>query len=351
MISIILIAFVSLIGLLILHEGGHFIAAKRFGVEVEEFGVGYPPRLFGKKIGETIYSLNLLPLGAFVRIPEKKLRDKPIWQRAVILIAGIVSFWVICAILITIIFWIGSPFQISDEEEGNLINPRVQIVTVSSGSPAEEAGLEIGDVIEKLKVKSEKLKVNKVGQVQEFTKEHKGEEIVLTIKRGKEELDVNLVPRVSPPEGQGPMGVGLARVATKKYPLTGAVLQGVLTTLTLTWQIVLGLVNIIKRAVLRKPFEAKLVGVVGILDIFVKAGVLGPIYFLQTLALISLHLAVANALPIPVADGGRLLFLAIEKIRKKPLNEKIEQRINAFFFALLLFLMIWITIRDIGRLI
>ena len=156
MISIILIAFVSLIGLLILHEGGHFIAAKRFGVEVEEFGVGYPPRLFGKKIGETLYSLNLLPLGAFVRIPEKKLREKPIWQRAVILMAGIVSFWVICAILITIIFWIGSPFQISDEEEGNLINPRVQIVTVSSGSPAEEAGLEIGDVIEKLKVKSER---------------------------------------------------------------------------------------------------------------------------------------------------------------------------------------------------
>jgi len=375
MVLIILIAFFSLIALIILHEFSHFALAKKFGVEVEEFGIGYPPRLVGKKIGETIYSLNLLPFGAFVKIPEGELKTKPFWQRFLILIAGIVSFWVICTILITIIFYIGAPFQVSDEENENLIDPRVQIVTISPYSPAEEAGLGTGDIIASLKLKitpkeslrlptgqeNEKpapyrnevsgtgLKINKVKEVQEFTNLHKGQEIVLTIKRGEEIFEVILIPRISPPEGEGPLGVGLVRIATKKYSLLEAPVQGILTTLRLTWVIFLGIIQLIKRAVLRKPLEVELVGPVGILDIFVRAGILGPVYFLQTIAIISLHVAIINALPIPVVDGGRVVFLAIEKIRKKPLNEKIEQRINFIFFALLITLMLWVTMKDIGR--
>ncbi|GAH75098.1 unnamed protein product, partial [marine sediment metagenome] len=109
---IILIVFISLIGLIILHEFGHFAIAKKFGVRVEEFGIGYPPRIFGKKIGETLYSLNLLPFGAFVKIYGEEggiesahsFTGKPIWQRALIILGGVVSFWIISAILLSIVF-------------------------------------------------------------------------------------------------------------------------------------------------------------------------------------------------------------------------------------------------------
>ena len=349
MLSIILIAFISLISLLVLHEFGHFIMAKKFGVEVQEFGIGYPPRIIGKKIKQTIYSLNLLPFGAFVKIDEKKLREKPIWQRAIVLIAGIVSFWIISIILISIIFSAGAPIQVLDKENQGLINPKVQIISIAPDSPANIAGLETGDVISELRISDYKLQIDKVGQVQEFANQYKGQEIILSIEREQDILKVNLIPRISVPSGQGAMGVGLARIAIKKYSLLQAIPRAVLTTFRMTWQIVLGFLEMFKRLVLGKPIQAELVGPIGIFDIFVQAGNLGAIYFLQTLVLISLHIAVINALPIPVTDGGRLLFLGIEKIRKKPLNEKIEQRINIVFFALLIVLMVWVTIKDIGR--
>jgi regulator of sigma E protease len=325
--------------------------AKKFGVEVEEFGLGYPPRLFGKKKGGTLYSLNLLPFGAFVRISEEKLREKPIWQRILVLLGGIVSFWIVSFVLITIVFWLGVSFQVSDEEDGHLINPQVQIVAVLSDSPAEQAGLKAGDIIIKVKSQSSKAKdIDKIRQVQDFTKEHKGEEITLTIQRDEEIFEVNLIPRVSPPQGQGALGVALTRLATKKYSLAGALFQGFLTTFKLTGQIVFAFGQMVKKLVAREPVGGELVGPVGIFDIFIKAGNLGVVYFLQTVALISLHIAVINALPFPVADGGKLLFLALEKIRKKPLNERTEQGINMAFFALLLALMLWVTIKDINRL-
>jgi len=349
MLSIILIAFISLISLLVLHELGHFIMAKKFGVEVQEFGIGYPPRLIGKKIKDTIYSLNLLPFGAFIKIDEKELKQKPIWQRAIILIAGIVSFWIISIILISIILSAGAPIQVLDEENEGLINPKVQIIAVAPDSPANIAGLEIGDIISGLRISDYELQVDKVGQVQEFADKYKGQEIILNIERGQDVLEVKLAPRVLPPSGQGAMGVGLARIAIKKYSFLQAIPRAVLSTFRMTWQIVLGFFEMFKNLILRKPIQAELVGPIGIFDIFVQAGNLGAVYFLQTLVLISLHIAVVNALPIPAADGGRLLFLGIEKIRKKPLSEKIEQRINIVFFVLLIMLMILVTIKDISR--
>jgi regulator of sigma E protease len=349
MLSIVLIAFVSLILLLIIHEFSHFIAAKKFKAGVDEFGIGYPPRLLGKKIGPTIYSLNLLPFGAFVRIPEKKMRELSIFKRAVIILAGVMSFWAICIVLFIIVFWLGSPFRISDQESGNLLNPRVLIVAVDPGSPAETAGLKVGDNIIGLALGDDNLLIDKVSQIQDFIQEHEGDKIVLTIKRGKQTLEIDLAPRVTPPEGQGPMGVGLARVATKKYSFLAAIGESVVTTFKLTGQIIAGLLKIVQNVVLKKPTGAELIGPVGVLDVFVNAGILGPVYFLQTVALVALHAAVVNALPIPVADGGQLMFLVLEKIRKRPLNEKIEKNINAVFFGLLVALMIWVTIKDINR--
>ena len=177
MIFTIIIVFFSLIGLMALHEFGHFVIAKKCGVKVEEFGIGYPPRIIGKKIGQTFYSLNLLPFGAFVKIQGEEGRDarasreagapvlgiesaqsfseKPIWQRASIVLGGVVSFWLISAILLSIVFGLGVSQAISDEAEAK--NPKVQIVAIVSGSPAEKAGIRLGDTIASLKLKMKNL--------------------------------------------------------------------------------------------------------------------------------------------------------------------------------------------------
>ena len=354
-----LIAFLSLIGLIILHEFGHFILAKKFGVKVEEFGIFLPPRLIGKKIGETIYSLNLLPFGAFVKLYGEEDREKreywsftkkPIWQRALIVLGGVVSFWIISAILLSVVMGLGAPTAISDEENENLIDPKVQIAAIAPGSPAEEAEIKPGDTIKQLIINNQQLTINKVKEVQELTEKYKGEEVTLTIQRGKEIFDVRLVPRVSPPEGEGPMGVALVRTAIKSYPWYQAPIQGVIATGNLTMAVIQGWGQALVNAIKGLPTGVQLMGPVGILGLFAQVGQLGVNYFLQFIAIISIYIALFNILPIPALDGGKLLFLGIEAARKRPISQKIEQQITAIFFALLIALIIWVTIKDIARL-
>ncbi|MBZ9573007.1 site-2 protease family protein [Patescibacteria group bacterium] len=368
MILTILIVFFTLIGLLVLHELGHFILAKKFGVEVEEFGIGYPPRIFGKKIGETIYSLNLLPFGAFVRIKgeegkigvedARSFSGKPIWQRTLILVGGVVSFWIIAILILSFVaFKFGLPTAISDEANQNITGAEVQIVQVSEDSPAQMAGISVGDIITKLKSstdphsKNEKLKIDKVKEVQEFTEENLGQEVTLTIKRGKEVFDINLTPRVSPPEGEGAMGVGLVRRVLMKYPWYQAPLQGVLVTSrqTIAMPIILG--EILGKAIQGEKVEGvKFVGPIGIGEMMGQALRIGFGNFLLLVAMISIWLALFNLLPIPAVDGGRLLFLGIEKVKGSPVNPNLERNITALFFTILVILMIFITIKDILRL-
>ena len=361
MVLTIIIAFVSLLGLITLHELGHFLLAKKFGVKVEEFGIGYPPRLFGKKIGETIYSLNLLPFGAFVKIygHEKRIEDprsfstKAFYQKSLIILGGVVVFWVVSAILLSIVMGIGVPSAISDEEGGILKDPKVQIATIAPGSPAEAAELKIGDAI--IGIKSQELEsksINKVGEIQEFTQAYKGEEVILTIQRGDKIFDVSLIPRVSPPEGEGPMGIALVRTALRSYPWYIAPVEGVKATGALTVAVVRGWGMVFSSLFQGEgvPPGVEIGGPVRIFELFVDVGALGTSYFLQFIALISISLALINILPIPALDGGWFVFLVIEKIKGKPLNDKIVQKVSATFFFLLIALMVWITIKDVIRL-
>ena len=366
MVLTIIIAFFSIITLLIIHEFGHFFIAKRFGIEVEEFGVGFPPRLFGKKIGGTLYSLNLLPFGAFVKIPSVEgeggkgrdeennsvLENIPIWKKALIILAGVISFWLVGIILLSIVFCLGTSQVISDEEPGPLVNPKVQIVAVGPGSPAETAGIKVGDAIKQLTISNQQLTITKVRDVQEFTEEHKGQEIVLTIERGKEIFEVSLVPRISPPEGEGAMGVALVRTSEKSFPFFQAFIKGVETTINLTQAIVVGLADVLLNLIKGQglPQGVQFMGPIGIGSLAAQAVQVGISYFLQFIAIIAIYLAIFNLLPIPALDGGRLLFLGIEKIKGSPVNQKIEQNITAGFFILFITLMIWVTIKDIVRL-
>lgn len=365
MVLTIIIAFFSIIALLIIHEFGHFIMAKRFGIEVKEFGVGLPPRLFGKKIGGTVYSLNLLPFGAFVKIPSiegrdeknnkenyQKLENIPVWQRTLIILAGVVSFWLVAIILLSIVFSIGTFQAISDEEPGPLINPRVQIVAVAPGSPAEEVGIKIGDTIKELRIADYGLEVNRVKEVQEFAEKYKGEKIVLVVERSKEIFEISLTPRVFPPEGEGAMGVSLVRTAEKSYPFFQAFIKGIEMTISLTGAIVIGLAEVLLSLIQGKglPPGVQFMGPIGIGSLVAQAVRVGASYFLNFIAIIAIYFAVFNLLPIPALDGGRLLFLGIEKIKGSPINQKIEENITAGFFVLLIALMVLVTIKDIARL-
>ncbi len=345
---IVIIAFFSLIGLLVLHELSHFVVAKSFGVQVDEFGLGYPPRLFGKKIGETLYSINLIPFGAFIGIKNENLEKQPIWQRALILAAGIISFWIFSIILIAIVFMLGAPVQISDEAVQGFTEPKIQIIGISPDSPAEKAEIKAGDVILQIEKLNQGAKdINKVAEVQNFIQECKGQEIILKIQRGKEILEIAAAPRSSYPENEGALGIALVRVGIKEYSWYNALSGGFKQTIALTGLIISGLTRAVYNVFLGRPSGVNLVGPIGILDFFVQSGGLGVSYFLQTMALISLNLAIFNALPIPVADGGRLALLGLEKIRKKPLNRRTEQKIDNFFFICLLAIMLLSTIKDI----
>ncbi|MEK7519320.1 MAG: M50 family metallopeptidase [Patescibacteria group bacterium] len=353
-----LIAFFSLITLVVIHEFGHFIVAKKFGVKVEEFGVFFPPRLFGKKFGETLYSFNLLPFGAFVKIygeegggleDARSFSTKPVWQRALIILAGVISFWIVAVILLSVVMGLGAPTAISDEDNGKLQNPKVQISVLSPGSPAEVAGLRIGDTIRELIINDQKFTVSKVKDVQAFTQLYKGKEVTLNIERGKKILEVSLIVRSEPPEGEGPMGVALVRTAIKSYPWYLTPIEGIKATGSLTFTIIQSLGQILKNIFIGKgvPSGVEFMGPIGIVSLVAQVSQLGIVYFLQFIALLAIYLAIFNILPLPALDGGKLVFLGIEAVRKKPVSRKVEQNITAVFFALLILSMILVTIKDI----
>jgi len=360
MILTVFIVFFVIIFLLVCHELGHFLLAKKFGVEVEEFGVGYPPRIFGKKIGETVYSLNLLPFGAFVKIKgeegkasvedSRSFAQKSFWQKIAIIGGGVISFWIIAFLILTFVaFAFGLPTAVSDEAK--VKGAVVEIVQVAKNSPAYESGVKIGDKIVGMKSKNEKIgKIDKVKLVQQFVKNHKGEEIILILERNKKIREVSLVPRVSPPKGEGPMGVALARVVFQKYSWWQAPWKGLTITVNQTIQIPLILGRVLKKKILGEKVEGlQVVGPIGIGQMMTQALEIGLANFLVMVGMIAIWLALFNILPIPALDGGKILFLVIGKIRKKPISYVVEQKITTFFFALLVILMIFVTFRDLSR--
>ncbi len=361
-ILILIIAFLSLIALMIIHEFGHFIIAKKFGVRVDEFGIGYPPRIFGKKIGETIYSVNWIPLGAFVRIygeeggvdDLRSFQNLKIWQRVLIVIGGVAAFWIAAIILFSIVFGMGADLPVGDQDVQGLSNVQVKIVDVSANSPASETGLKITDTIKDIEVNGVDTKINKIVDFQKITNDNKGKEITIIIERNGKDLDFNLTPRINPPAGQGAVGVGLERMATliKKYPWYEAPIQGAICTWQTTINSLVSLYSVFANLVSRKglPQGAAFAGPLGITVFLANAASYGIGFFLYFIGIICVLVAIFNLFPIPALDGGKLIFLLIEKIKGKPVSVKVEQSITMAFFIILITLSIFITIKyDVPR--
>ena len=330
-----IIIFLSIF--VLIHELGHFLLAKKFGLLVEEFGFGLPPRVWGKKIGETIYSINALPFGGFVKIygenrEEESQKDAsrsfgllPIGKRAMIISAGVLMNFLLGWLVISIVLNIGIP-------------QAILITDVAQNSPAAEVGLIASDKI---------LGFSKADEFIKYIDEYRGENVVLKIERGGKEMEIQAVPRINPPAGQGALGVALTEVNLPKQNFLSSIWEGLKTSLSIVGTIFAAIFRLIQSALIGKASLETISGPVGIVKITAQAGSLGFIYLLQLLALISLNLVVINIFPFPALDGGRLLFLLIEKIKGSPLPAKFERYANTAGMALLLFLMAVITIKDI----
>jgi regulator of sigma E protease len=355
-----IIIFIIVLGILVLtHEWGHFIVAKKNGLTIEEFGFGFPPRIFSWKIGETVYSVNLLPLGGFVKIlgedgtkpkSKKSFASRSVGTRSLITISGVLMNFMLGALLLIIGFYIGLPQVLDKENEIIAKNIQIQIVAVNHNSPAEQAGLKLGDSIKSIRIDNWGINIDEISTLQNIIKQYQGKEIVLKIQREKELTEFRITPRVNPPEGEGALGIALAKTGIISYPWYKSLWLGIKSAFVVTWEIIKGFWNLIKNLVSIGKVPQEISGPIGIAVLTKQAASLGMIYLLQLIAIISLNLTVLNLLPFPALDGGRLLFLGIEKIKGSKVNPKIENMIHSLGLALLFILIILITYKDILRL-
>lgn len=336
--------------LVFVHELGHFLAAKWRGVFVEEFGFGLPPRLWGKRLGDTIYSVNLFPIGGFVKLkgedPEvagfgdaDSFAVKSKVSRALIIVAGVLGNLLLAWLIFTFLFTIGNP-----EFKGDVF-----IKEVSEGSPAYEVGIKAGDWV----LSINDITIENLEDLIVETRKNAGREVKLNVKRGAEAKTFRLVPRLVPPEGEGAMGVALEtrneRVEVSKYSAWQSLLVAAKELVNILSRMISGLKILVMELIFQSEVPKEVTGIVGIKALTDVAAELGERFFLQFVAILNLNLLIFNLLPIPALDGGRLLFVGIEAAVGRKIPAKVERWANQLGMAILLLLFVLITIRDIGR--
>lgn len=356
MVGSVLVFILVLSILVLIHECGHFFAARKMGIWVEEFGFGLPPRLIGKKIGETIYSINLLPFGGFVRLhgengEEKITRSKEAFlnksrkARAFVVSAGVIMNFVLAIFAFSIVYsFSGIP---RDTE-------RVKVIGVEADAPSYQAGIKEGDLIKQVDGK----KVVSTTEFIDLVNKKKGEKINLTITRkvsGKEEnVNLSLVPRKDYPKDEGPLGVVIT--STEIYfpplwerPFIGAY-YGFKEALFWGKTIVLGFGELLGNLFVGQV-PKDISGPVGIYALTSEAAKVGVLTLINFVGILSVNLAILNIIPFPALDGGRLFFIGIEAVFNKKLAPKIEAGINLAGMIILILLLLVITAGDIKKLI
>jgi len=364
----VIIFIIALAILILVHEFGHFIVAKKLGIRVDEFGLGLPPRLWGKKIGETLYSFNWIPFGGFVKIfgedphdeeitAENKTRSfyyKPKWVQASVLSAGVIFNIIFAWLLISFGFMLGFPAPVDYVSGVSAQNPQVVIVQVMPDSPASRGGLRTGDTLlfaaaGPKALQNSDLTPEKVSALIYGSGENT---IELLYRRGTENPQtVFIKPQYNATTGKRVIGIAMDMIGTIKLGPGVALYEGARTTYFLTISTAKGLGTFIWDAVTLKADFSQVAGPVGIAGSVGQARELGFVYLLSIIALISINLAIINLVPFPALDGGRLLFVAIEAIIRRPIKPAVVQWTNGIGFALLIILMFIVTGHDILKLL
>ncbi|KKP87123.1 MAG: RIP metalloprotease RseP [Parcubacteria group bacterium GW2011_GWC1_35_8] len=375
----ILIFIIILLVLVLVHEFGHFFTAKKFGIRVDEFGFGFPPKIYGKKYGETEYSLNLLPIGGFVKIfgenpddentfgpdASRSFVNKPKWQQAIVLFAGVFANLLLAWFLFSIGFMSGLPTSVSGESAGyKLSNINLTVVSVLEKSPAQIAGLKSGDKIISLASGKDSVSDINPDTLKSFILSHSkkparnatqsvaGGEITVGYIRGQDK-NINLAvvtPVINKTNNIPEIGISMDMIGTVKLPLFSALKEGMSLTWFITKGTVLGLYTLIAEGIQGKGSFSSVTGPVGMVGIVGDAYQFGFVYLLSFTALISVNLAIINLLPFPALDGGRLFFLLIEKIKGSRINPKFANTANMIGFGILIILMLAVTYHDIVKL-
>ncbi|MBL7045730.1 MAG: site-2 protease family protein [Parcubacteria group bacterium] len=363
----IIIFLLVLVVLILVHEFGHFIIAKRSGIRVDEFGIGFPPRLFGKKYGETLYSLNALPFGGFVKIfgedrasvdssdldLPRAMFNKSKWAQAAVLVGG-VSFNILFAwFIFSATFVMGTTTAVTQANSAFISDERLEIIGVLPESPAGIAGLQGEDIIVGLSTDTSEVSEVNVESVATFIVSHGGSEMKIDYERDGELGSVDISTALGLFEGVDlpAIGVSMADVGLLKYPIHIALWEGIKLTAKSLFEITVGILSFLGSALLLNADLSQVAGPVGIVSLVGDASALGLIVLLNFTAFISLNLAVINLLPFPALDGGRLLFLIVEAIKGSPINPRVSQITNGVGFALLLLLMLVVTYGDVIRII
>jgi len=343
--------------------------AKKSGIRVDEFSFGFPPKLFGKKIGETTYNFNTLPLGGYVKIfgenpdensmngPDSKRSfvNKPKYVQAAVLFAGVFMNLLVAWVLLSVGFISGLPTSVGNVPKGAIVeNQALTITSVLAESPAEIGGLKTGDKILSLETVTDSTKILSsnfgIESVQTFIKSHNNQEIKVSLIRGKEQKDVIVIPKLNENK-EAMVGISMDTIGILKLPIHLALWEGLKLTGDVTKATVIGFYDLIKSAILGKADMSTLTGPIGIVGVVGDAAEFGFIYLLSFTALISINLAVINLVPFPALDGGRLLFLLIEKIKGSRIKPQIANVMNAIGFGLLMILMAIISYHDIVKLL
>ncbi|MBI2022141.1 site-2 protease family protein [Candidatus Daviesbacteria bacterium] len=380
----ILVFIITILILVLIHELGHFLAAKKFKIKVLEFGFGIPPKIFGKKIGETVFSLNWLPFGGFVRllgedeVDKQSLSsedDKKLWnkhsfavqsvnKRILVVVAGVgMNLFLAALLFYLVLFSQGFKAQLPLLVSHNFIgvsqqNEKLVLVSkVSDSSPADKIGLKVGDRI--LAINDQSLKDSQ--ELIDLTKANVGKKITLTISdiSKNNQRQVELTPRENPPLGEGPLGVALSGVEVANIEYKEGwqkLLAGPVHSLNITVYSVKIFSSMIATSFQKRdftPISQSVAGPVGITAVVKEIlSVSNPLIpYLDFMAMLSLNLAIVNILPFPGLDGGRFFFLLFEAVTKKRVHATVEKYIHAVGLAVLLALIFLVTVSDIKKLI
>lgn len=358
----IIIFLIVLAVLIFVHELGHFVFAKWFGIRVDAFKIGFGPKIFAWKKGETEYGVNWIPFGGFVKIfgenpddenthgPDsaRSFVNKNRWKQALVLVAGVLFNFLFAWILYSLVFMSGVTATTDGFEQyaKDFSNPRIMITDVSPGSPAEKAGLKEGDVIQMLNGSA-----LTVDQIPDAINASKGAPIYLAFTRGGVASTTSLDAVTGVVPDKYAIGIALDNVVTLKLPFFTAIWLGLKYTWFMIEQTVVGLITFVGNLFHGTAALSDVSGPVGIAGIVGDAAQLGIQYLLMITALISINLGVINLIPFPALDGGRILFVAIEGVIRRRISPKFTNTVNLVGFVLLMILMVAVTVNDVAKLV